>query len=85
MSIVKTDIKLMSSERLDDTSDGGGRMTGNVIPDNVIGNLFPKISRVDAVYGRVNMRKVFLSVRTATLDAYAGAHMIVTEPRSTTM
>lgn len=29
--IQKTNIKLFSSERLDDTSEGGGRITGNEI------------------------------------------------------
>lgn len=80
MTILPTDIKLLESERMRDTPDGGGRMTGRVIPSGEAGNIFPKVSRVDAVYGRVNLRKIYIAVRTATLDMYAGAHAIITEP-----
>ncbi len=80
MTITANDIKLLASERMVDASDGGGRMTANEIPDNVPGNLFPKVSRVDAVYGRVNLRKVYVAVQTDTQDTYAGAHLILTQP-----
>lgn len=79
MAITASDIKLLESERMRDTSDGGGRMTVNVIPSGVAGNVFPKVSRVDAVYGRVNLRKIYAAVRTATLDTYAGAHAVITD------
>lgn len=77
MTINPEDIKLLASERMTDTSDGGGRRTGTVIPDGVAGNLFPKISRLDSVYGRVNLRKVYGHVDTANLDTYAGAHAVL--------
>lgn len=80
MPILETDIKLLESQRMTDTSDGGGRMTSNEVPDGVTGNIFPKVSRVDSVYGRVNLRKVYAAVKTATLDTYAGAHCIITDP-----
>lgn len=80
MPILPSDIKLLESERMRDTPDGGGRMTGNVIPSGVLNNVFPKVSRVDSVYGRVNLRKIYVAVRTATLDMYAGAHSIITDP-----
>lgn len=80
MPIQPTDIKLLESERMRDTSDGGGRMTGNIIPSGQAGNVFPKVSRVDSVYGRVNLRKIYIAVRTATLEMYAGAHAIITDP-----
>ncbi len=80
MPILSTDIKLLESQRMTDTTDGGGRMTSTEIPDNVAGNLFPKISRLDAVYGRVNLRKIFMQVRTANLDVYGGANMVIVDP-----
>lgn len=80
MTILASDIQLMESERMRDTSDGGGRQTGEVIVSGEVGNIFPKISRLDAVYGRVNLRKVYLAVRTANNDVYAGAHAIVSAP-----
>lgn len=82
MPILPSDIKLLESERMRDTPDGGGRHTGREIPSGVVGNVFPKVSRVDSVYGRVNLRKIYVAVRTATLDMYAGAHAIITKPPS---
>lgn len=80
MAIAATDIKLLASERMADTTDGGGRRTGNVIPDGVAGNIFPKVSRLDSVYGRANMRKVYMGVQTASVDTFAGAHAVVMQP-----
>jgi len=80
MAILASDIQLLESERMRDTSDGGGRQTGEVIVSGEVGNIFPKISRLDSVYGRVNLRKIYLSVRTANNDVYAGAHAIVSAP-----
>lgn len=79
MPILSSDIKLRASERMTDTTDGGGRRTLNLIEDGVAGNIFPKVSRVDSVYGRVNLRKVYGHVDTAGIDTYAGAHFIVTD------
>lgn len=80
MTILASDIQLMESERMRDTADGGGRQTGEAIVSGEAGNIFPKISRTDAVYGRVNLRKIYLAVRTANNDVYAGAHCIVSAP-----
>ncbi|MCM2310293.1 MAG: hypothetical protein NDI84_02720 [Steroidobacteraceae bacterium] len=80
MPITAADIQLLESERMRDTPDGGGRQTGNIVPSGEAGNVFPKVSRVDSVYGRVNLRKLYVAVRTATLDMYAGAHAIITDP-----
>jgi len=80
MSIQKTDIKLMASQRLTDYYDGGGQMTGQEIIDGVVNNLFPDISRLDRVYGRVSLRKAFPAVMTDNTDMYYGAHAIITEP-----
>ena len=79
MTILPSDIRLLESERMTDTSDGGGRRTRRIIPDGVAGNIFPKVSRVDSVYGRVNLRKIYPHINTATLDVYAGAHFIITD------
>lgn len=82
MPIQVTDIQLLASERLTDTDDGGGKMTGNVIASGAINNLFPDISRLDRTYGRLSLRKAFMAVRSQTTDTYLGAHMIVTDPPS---
>lgn len=80
MTINTTDIKLLESERMTDASDGGGRRTSRVIVDGAPSNIFPKVSRLDSVYGRVNMRKAFGAVVTANLDTYAGAHAVIMDP-----
>jgi hypothetical protein len=77
VTITASDIKLFATERMTDTADGGGRRTGNVIPDGVPGNIFPKVSRLDSVYGRVNLRKIVAGVETPSLDTYAGAHAVI--------
>lgn len=79
MTILSTDIKLRESERMTDTTDGGGRRTNRLVQDGVAGNVFPKVSRVDSVYGRVNLRKLYGHVDTANTDMYAGAHAIITD------
>lgn len=80
MAIQKTDIKLMGSQRLTDFYDGGGQMTGAEIIDGQVNNLFPDISRLDRVYGRVSLRKAYPAVMTQNTDMYYGAHAIITEP-----
>lgn len=79
MPINPNNIRLLESERMADTPDGGGRRTNRVIPDGVAGNVFPKVSRVDVVYGRINLRHVFGHVDTANVEMYAGAHCIITD------
>ncbi len=77
MTIQSADIKLFESQRLTDTDDGGGRRTGNEVTDGQVNNLFPDISRLDRTFGRVNLRKGFTGVDTATTDIYYGSHIIV--------
>lgn len=77
--ILKSEIKLMSSQVLADTEDGGGQMTSNEIVDGNVNNLFPDISRLDRTYGRVSLRKAYLSVQTADRATYYGAHVALTE------
>jgi len=80
MTIAKTDIKLIASERLTDNADGGGQMTGNEIVSGQVNNMFSDISRLDHTIGRISMRKGFLNVDTANTDTYYGAHAILTNP-----
>jgi hypothetical protein len=77
MTITINDIKLLQSERMSDTPDGGGRRTSRAIVDGQSGNVFPKVSRLDSVYGKVNLRKIYAGAMTANLDTYAGAHAAV--------
>lgn len=77
MAIVEADIKLLQSQRLNDDPDGGGFMTGVVVPDGVENNLFPDIADADRVFGRVQLRKVYIAVTSEDSDVYMGAHVIL--------
>ncbi len=76
--INKTDIKLLASQRLDDTTQGGGQMISTEILSGAVNNLFPDISRLDRVYGRVSLRKAFLAVQTTDRPTYYGSHAALT-------
>ena len=76
MTITNEQIVLAESQVMADTEDGGGRMSGNVVEEGAGNNTMPDVSRLDRVYGRVNMRKGFLSVRSPNQDTLLGAHTI---------
>lgn len=78
--ITNQDIKLVKSERLTDYEDGGGRITGQEVVDGQVNNLFPDISELDRVYGRVSLRKGYVSVLTETTDTLYGVHAAITDP-----
>lgn len=80
--INKSSIKLMASQVLADTEDGGGQMTSVEIVDGNVNNLFPDISRLDRTYGRVSMRKAYLSIQTDDRATYYGSHIALTEQAS---
>lgn len=77
MTITNDQIVLAESQVMADTEDGGGRMSGNIVEEGAVNNTMPDVSRLDRVYGRVNMRKAFLSVRSGNQDTFLGAHSIV--------
>lgn len=80
MTILAGDIKLVASQVMADTPNGGGAPTTTVIADAVSNALFPDISELDRAGGRVNLRKVFVHVQTPNVDSYFGANVIVAEP-----
>lgn len=73
------DVKMMQSQRLDDTESGGGQMKSDVVQSGMVNNLFSDISRLDRVYGRVSLRKAFASIQTTDRSTYYGSHTILTE------
>lgn len=82
MTILEGDIKLLASERLADTDDGGGRMTGNEVATGVHNSVFPDISDLSRDYGRLELRKLFIHTDTDNTDVYFGSNIIVLEPPS---
>ena len=80
MPILTGDIKLLASQVMDDVPEGGGAPTAIVIADGVSNAIFPDISELDRAGGRVNFRKLHVSVQTPDRDTYLGSNMIVAEP-----
>jgi hypothetical protein len=77
MTIQTGDVKLLKSQVLLDTTDGGGAMTAQEVVDGVSNNLFPDVSELDRTYGRIALRKAFPAIQTNTNDSYYGSHVIV--------
>ena len=79
MSIAETDLVFLESERLDDSSQGGGRMTGNVIPDGQENNLFNDVGPGARITGRVFLREAFAANRSAATEVFLDAHLALIE------
>ena len=67
----------MESERMDDTDNGGGRMTGNEVLTGNVNNMFSDISRLDRVKGRVSMRKGFVGAFTGSWAVGVGVDCFI--------
>ena len=80
MAITTLDLKFRQSERMTDFADGGGRMSAVEIIDGQLNNVFADRSTLDALIGRVSLRKWFFEVNTANTDTYLGAFTFLTEP-----
>ena len=80
MPILAGDIKLVASQVMDDVPEGGGAPTATVILDGASNAIFPDISELDRAGGRVNLRKLHISVQTPDTDTYLGSNIIVAEP-----
>lgn len=80
MAILAGDVKLVASQRMDDVPEGGGAPTSVVIPDGASNTVFSDISEADRAIGRLNLRKVNVSVQTENRDTFLGVNVIVAEP-----
>ncbi len=80
MPITENDIKMLASQRMTDTPDGGGRMTGTVVQSGVDNNIFDDVSNLDRVYGNVGLRKWFAAILTDDTDKYLGMRITIDKP-----
>lgn len=80
MAITNLNIKFRQSQRMTDFADGGGRMSAVEIIDGDMNNVFGDRSDLDAILGRVSLRKMFLHVDTENTDTYLGAFVFLTDP-----
>ena len=79
MPITQNDLEILKSEIMADTTDGGGLPTGIAVIDGVSNNLFPDVSDIDRLIGRVRLRKVSLAVKTANAELLQAPRMLLTE------
>ena len=79
MAIETNNLVLYKSERLTDTSDGGGKYNGQVVVDGQSNNLFDDIAEMDRTMGDVSMRKIFPAVTTNDTDKLMGATVFISE------
>lgn len=79
MAIQTNNLVLYKSERLTDTSDGGGKYSGQVVVDGESNNLFPDVSELDRTMGRVSMRKIYAGVNSEDTDALMGSTVFISE------
>lgn len=73
MAITEADVRLYASQRMTDNPDGGGGFSSTVIVDGVDNNVWPDVTDIDRIAGRVNARKLFGAVISADTDTYLSA------------
>ena len=79
MPIETNNLVLYKSERLTDTSDGGGKYSGQVVIDGESNNLFPDVSELDRTMGRVSLRKIFAGINNNDTDSLMGSTVFVSK------
>jgi hypothetical protein len=79
MPIETNNLVLYKSERLTDTSDGGGKYSGQVVVDGESNNLFPDVSELDRTMGRVSLRKIFAAVNNNDTESLMGSTVFISK------
>ncbi|WP_336143351.1 hypothetical protein [Acinetobacter sp. 102] len=79
MPVETNNLVLYKSERLTDTSDGGGKYSGQVVVDGESNNLFPDVSELDRTMGRVSMRKIYAGLNNSDTESLMGSTVFVSK------
>ena len=79
MPIETNNLVLYKSERFTDTSDGGGKYSGQVVIDGESNNLFPDVSELDRTMGRVSLRKIFAAVNNNDTESLMGSTVFISK------
>lgn len=80
MTILESDIKLVTTQVMDDVPEGGGAPTSTVIPDGKSNAIMKDISEVDRAQGDVSIMKVAATVQTLNTDTALGGTVGITRP-----
>lgn len=79
MPIETNNLVLYKSERLTDTSDGGGKYSGQIVVDGESNNLFSDVSELDRTVGRVSMRKIYAAVNNNDTESLMGSTVFISK------
>ncbi|MCH7331414.1 hypothetical protein [Acinetobacter modestus] len=79
MPIETNNLVLYKSERLTDTSDGGGKYSGQIVVDGESNNLFPDVSELDRTMGRVSLRKLFPAINNNDTESLMGSTVFISK------
>lgn len=77
MAITVDKLKFFQSERMADTSDGGGRMSSNPLVSGLENQVFDDISDVDRAAGDLSIRKIYGAVTSTDTDKYLDAGVVI--------
>jgi hypothetical protein len=79
MPVETNNLVLYKSERLTDTTDGGGKYSGQVVVDGESNNLFPDVSELDRTMGRVSLRKIFAGINNNDTESLMGSTVFISK------
>lgn len=79
MPVETNNLVLYKSERLTDTTDGGGKYSGQVVVDGESNNLFPDVSELDRTMGRVSLRKIFAGINNSDTESLMGSTVFISK------
>ena len=79
MPVETNNLVLYKSERLTDTTDGGGKYSGQFVVDGESNNLFPDVSELDRTMGRVSLRKIFAGINNNDTESLMGSTVFVSK------
>ncbi|MGO4608483.1 hypothetical protein AB4142_19305 [Variovorax sp. 2RAF20] len=80
MTILESDIKIVTTQVMDDVDNGGGAPTANVIEDGKSNAIFKDISAVDRARGDVSIMKIAATIQTMNTDTALGGLVIISRP-----
>lgn len=80
MAINESDIKIVTTQVMDDVPEGGGAPTSKVIADGASNAIFKDISAVDRARGDVSIMKIAATIQTMNTDTALGGLVIISRP-----
>lgn len=75
--IQESNLAFVASSVMDDVPEGGGAITGTLIPDGAMNAVFPDIDDLAREMGRFRMRKVAVAIRTLSTEQFGGAKTVL--------